>query len=166
MFCMVIKLGIHMYASGYVVQIRLRLRHLFLYVGVSHICECIHTYLCNKHTENGSQYVTWRKFLVRYKSLPYAIEKVEFALACANALVYVHMDPCLIYMYHWILIFVWIWISAQPRPMTNGIWQSLGLHLVNIDVDATVHHNIPLALRDRAIFTFSVFEARQSLDRW
>ena len=30
---------------------------------------------------------------------------------------------------------------------------------------ATVHQNIPLSLRDRAIFTFSEFGARQSLDR-
>ena len=43
--------------------------------------------------------------------------------------------------------------------------QSLGLYLVNIIVYATVYQNIPLSLRDMAIFTFSVFGARQSLDR-
>ena len=43
--------------------------------------------------------------------------------------------------------------------------QSLGLDLVNINVYATVYQNIPLSLRDRAIFTFSEFGARQSLDR-
>ena len=48
----------------------------------------------------------------------------------------------------------------------NVISQSLGLHLVNINVYATVYQNIPLTWRDRAIFTFSEFGARQSLDRW
>ena len=58
-----------------------------------------------------------------------------------------------------------IWSSAKPRPMKNVILQSLGLDLVNINVYATVYQNIPLSLRDRAIFTFSEFGARQSLDR-
>ena len=44
-------------------------------------------------------------------------------------------------------------ISAKPRPMKNVISQSLGLDLVNINVYATVYQNIPLSLRDRAIFT-------------
>ena len=35
-----------------------------------------------------------------------------------------------------------------------------------INVYAKFHHNIPLSSRDRAIFTFSEFGARQSLDRW
>ena len=41
------------------------------------------------------------------------------------------------------------------------------LHHVNINVYANFHHNIPLSSRDtcRAIFTFSEFGARQSLDR-
>ena len=43
--------------------------------------------------------------------------------------------------------------------------QSLGLDLVNINVYAKVYQNIPLSSRDRAIFTFSEFGARQSLDR-
>ena len=43
--------------------------------------------------------------------------------------------------------------------------QSLGLDLVNINVYANVYHNIPLSSRDRAIFTFSEFGTRQSLDR-
>ena len=38
--------------------------------------------------------------------------------------------------------------------MKNVISQSLGLHLVNINVYAKVYQNIPLNLRDRAIFTF------------
>ena len=58
-----------------------------------------------------------------------------------------------------------IWSSAKPRPMKNVISQFLGLDLVNINVYATVYQNIPLSLRDRAIFTFSEFGARQSLDR-
>ena len=46
------------------------------------------------------------------------------------------------------------------------ISQSLGLDLVNINVYATVYQNIPLSLRDRAIFTFSEFGgARQNLHR-
>ena len=48
-----------------------------------------------------------------------------------------------------------IWSSAEPRPMKNIISQSLGLDLVHINVYATVYQNIPLSLRDRAIFTFS-----------
>ena len=50
--------------------------------------------------------------------------------------------------------------------MKNVISQSLGLHLVNINVYAKVYQSIPLSLRDRAIFTFSEFGARRSLDRW
>ena len=50
--------------------------------------------------------------------------------------------------------------------MKNVISQSLGLDLVNINVYATVYQNIPLSLWDRAIFTFSEFGARQSLDQW
>ena len=42
---------------------------------------------------------------------------------------------------------------------------SHGLHHVNINVYVKFHHNIPLSSRDRAIFTFSEFGARQSLDR-
>ena len=49
--------------------------------------------------------------------------------------------------------------------MKNDISQSIGLDLVNINVYAKVYQNIPLSLRDRAIFTFSEFDARQSLDR-
>ena len=58
-----------------------------------------------------------------------------------------------------------IWSSAKPRPMKNAISQSLGPDLVNINGYATVYQNNPLSLRDRAIFTFSEFGARQSLDR-
>ena len=49
--------------------------------------------------------------------------------------------------------------------MKNVISQSLGLDLVNINAYATVYQNIPLSLRDRAIYTLSEFGARQSLDR-
>ena len=49
--------------------------------------------------------------------------------------------------------------------MKNVILHFLGLDLVNINVYATVYQNIQLSLRDRAIFTFSEFGARQSLDR-
>ena len=48
-----------------------------------------------------------------------------------------------------------IWTSAKPRPVTNGICQSLGLHIVNINMCAKFHHNISFSSRDRAIFTFS-----------
>ena len=59
-----------------------------------------------------------------------------------------------------------IWSSAKPRPTKNDISQSLGLDLVNINVYAEVYQNIPPSSRDKAIFTFSEFGARQSLDRW
>ena len=49
--------------------------------------------------------------------------------------------------------------------MKYVISQSLGLDLVNINVYTKVYQNIPLSLRDRAIFTFSEFGARQSLDQ-
>ena len=42
--------------------------------------------------------------------------------------------------------------------------QSLGLDLVNINVYAKVYQGIALRLRDKAIFTFSEFGTRQSLD--
>ena len=45
------------------------------------------------------------------------------------------------------------------------ILQSLGLDLVNINVYEKVYQNILLSSRDRAIFTFSEFGTRQSLDR-
>ena len=53
-------------------------------------------------------------------------------------------------------MFFRIWTSATPRPIPNDIWQSLGLHLVNINVYAKFHHNRPLS---SAIFTFSEFGA-------
>ena len=49
--------------------------------------------------------------------------------------------------------------------MKNVISQSFGLDLVNINVYAKVYKNIPLSSKDRAIFTFSEFGARQSLDQ-
>ena len=50
--------------------------------------------------------------------------------------------------------------------MKNDISQSLGLDIDNINVYADVYQNIPLNSRDKAIFTFLEFGARQSLDRW
>ena len=54
------------------------------------------------------------------------------------------------------------------KTSTDEKWhlQSLGLDLVNINVYAEVYQKIPLSSRDRAIFTFSEFGARQSVDRW
>ena len=50
--------------------------------------------------------------------------------------------------------------------MKNVISQSLGLDIANINVYARVYQNIPLSLRERDIFTFSEFGARQSLNQW
>ena len=47
----------------------------------------------------------------------------------------------------------------------NVISKSLGLDLVQINVYAKVYQNILLSSRDSAIFTFSEFGTRQSLDR-
>ena len=47
----------------------------------------------------------------------------------------------------------------------NDISQSLGLDLDNINIYAEIYQNIPLSSRGKAIFTFSEFGARQSLDR-
>ena len=55
--------------------------------------------------------------------------------------------------------------SPKHRPMKNDISQFLGLDLVHINVYAEVYKNIPLSSKDKAIFTFSKFGARQSLDR-
>ena len=45
-----------------------------------------------------------------------------------------------------------IWTSAAPRPIPNDIWQSLGLHLVNINAYAKFYKNIPNGLRVIEIF--------------
>ena len=37
------------------------------------------------------------------------------------------------------------WTSATRRPIPNDIWQSIGLHLVNINVYAKFYHNSPLS---------------------
>ena len=47
-----------------------------------------------------------------------------------------------------------IWTSAKPRSIPNVIWLSHGLHHININVYAKLHHNIQLSSRDRAIVTF------------
>ena len=62
-------------------------------------------------------------------------------------------------------LFFRIWTSAKPWPIPNVIWQSHWLHLVNINVYAKFHHDILHSSRDRAIFTFSEFGARQNLDQ-
>ena len=54
---------------------------------------------------------------------------------------------------------------GKASTKKNVSSQSLGLDLVNINVYAKVYQNIPLSSRDRAIFTFSEFGTRQSLDR-
>ena len=70
--------------------------------------------------------------------------------------------------YHFAIVslFFRIWTSAKTQPISNVIWQSHGVHLVNINVYAKFHHNIPLRSRDSVIITFSEFGARQSLDQW
>ena len=55
-------------------------------------------------------------------------------------------------------------LGGKALTNENIISQFLGLDLVNINVYATVYQNIPLSLRERAIFTFSDFGARQSID--
>ena len=75
-----------------------------------------------------------------------------------------------IYMRNFITIFFTvhffrIWSSAKPRTIKNVSSQSPGLDLVNTNVYAKVYQNIPLNSRDWAIFTFSEFGTRQSLDR-
>ena len=55
-----------------------------------------------------------------------------------------------------------IWSSSKPRPTKTVVSQSLWLDLVNINVYAIVYQKIPLSLRDRVIFTFSEFGARQT----
>ena len=62
-------------------------------------------------------------------------------------------------------LFFRIWTSAKPRTIPNIIGQSHWLHLVNINVYSKFHHNILNSSTDSAIFTFSEFGARQSLDR-
>ena len=56
-------------------------------------------------------------------------------------------------------------LGKASTDKKNVSSQSLGLDLVNINVYAKNHQNIPLSLRDRAIFTFSEFGTWQSLDR-
>ena len=49
-------------------------------------------------------------------------------------------------------LFFRVWTSATPRPIPNDIWQSLGLHLVNINAYAKFYQNIPNGLRVIDIF--------------
>ena len=54
---------------------------------------------------------------------------------------------------------------GKASTMKNVISQSLGQDFVHLNVFETVNQNIPLSLRDMAIFSFSELGARQSLDR-
>ena len=45
-----------------------------------------------------------------------------------------------------------IWNSAKTQPISNVIWQTHGVHLVNINVYAKFHYNIPLSSRDVTFF--------------
>ena len=42
----------------------------------------------------------------------------------------------------------------KTQPISSVIWQSHGVHLVNINVYAKFQHSIPLSSRDSAIITF------------
>ena len=53
----------------------------------------------------------------------------------------------------------------QNLDLSQISFDSVIQHLVNINVYAKFHHNILHSSRDRVIFTFSEFGARQSLDR-
>ena len=56
--------------------------------------------------------------------------------------------------------------SAMPRPIPNDIWQSLGLHLVNINAYAKFYQNIPNGLELSTFFTNrSVTKSSQTV-RW
>ena len=57
------------------------------------------------------------------------------------------------------LTFFRIWTSAKTQPTSNVIWRSHGVHLVNINVYAKFHHNIPLSSRGSAIITLSEFKS-------
>ena len=54
---------------------------------------------------------------------------------------------------------------GKTSTMKNDISQSLGLDLDNINVYIEGYQYIPLSSRDKAIFPFLEFGARQSLDR-
>ena len=56
-------------------------------------------------------------------------------------------------------------LSKASTDLKKVILQSLGLDLVDINVYTKVYQNVPLSSRDRAIFTFSEFGARQNQDR-
>ena len=59
-----------------------------------------------------------------------------------------------------------IWTSATPWPILNDIWQSLGLHLVNINAYAKFYQNIPNGLKFIDIFRhFSQTGRRQNLHK-
>ena len=61
-----------------------------------------------------------------------------------------------------------LFTEFEPRQnldLSQISFDNLILHLVNINLYAKFHHNILHSSRDREIFTFSEFGARQSLDR-
>ena len=53
--------------------------------------------------------------------------------------------------------------STNPKCLLTISWATSCQYT---NVYAKFHHNIPFSSRDRVIFTFSEFGARQNLDRW
>ena len=61
-----------------------------------------------------------------------------------------------------------LFLEFEPRQnldLSQISFDNLILHLVNVNVYAKFHHSILHSSRDRVIFTFSKFGARQSFDR-
>ena len=50
-------------------------------------------------------------------------------------------------------LFFRIWTAAKTQPISKISRQFNGIHLININVYAKFHHNIPLSSRDSAIIT-------------
>ena len=61
--------------------------------------------------------------------------------------------------------FFWIWSSAKPRPIKKCQFAISWARSCHYQCLRKSYQNIPLSSRDRAIFTFSEFGTRQSLDR-
>ena len=80
--------------------------------------------------------------------------------------VYGSQNHCVDSVYDYVFHFFQNLNLGKPQPKTNGIWQSIGLDLANLNVYANFHHHVPHSSRDRAIFTFLEFGLRHSLDRW
>ena len=108
-------LGILMYVTnGYVVQKCLRLRHPILY---EYVCVSIrvHAYLYNKHTKHGSQYVTWRKFLVRLSSVC-TENRYPMRLKKSDSHAQMHSYTCIwisaLYNFYFCVIYAF-WLKCQ-----------------------------------------------------